>query len=265
MLIAEQISYQLSLGKQRKQLVASTSFKVDTGDFVALIGPNGAGKTSLLQLLTGDIKPDTGHILLDEHVLSNYSILQLAQKRAVLPQIVHIPFAVNVRAILMMGVMPYPVSLKTSAVQNLLDEVIEILCLEHLMNRIYQSLSGGEQHRVQIGRVLMQVLYQHNTTTRYLFLDEPFNHLDLYHQQRLLKYFRALKKLSITTVCVMHDINQALKVADRIILMDQGVMIGIYTPTSLIVSNALERVFKVPFIQLSHPDYQYAHLVSVSP
>lgn len=248
----------LSLTIRKKTLVNVQDLLIKTGAFTALIGPNGAGKTTLLNLLAGDLIPSTGHIFLDGKLLEDYTIDELAVKRSVLPQSEHIPFAIKSRAILLMGVMPYNIAFNHAQVLTLLAAISETLELETLLDSPYQTLSGGEQHRVQIGRVLMQTLFsldgKPNLQERIMLLDEPFNHLDLYHQQQLLRYFKSLTKQGLTIICVMHDINHALQVADELVLLKNGTLQGCHTPEELWHSQKLHQVFEVDFITLQHPD-----------
>ena len=246
----------LSLKIQHKTLVEIPNLTIQSGKFTALIGPNGAGKTTFLNLLAGDLTPTNGTIELDGKSLTDYSIEELATKRSVLPQSEHIPFAIKSRAILLMGIMPHHVHFNHPKVLELLAHISEILELNTLLDVPYQILSGGEQHRVQIGRVLMQTLFSFEEspvlTHKVMLLDEPFNHLDLYHQQQLLRYLKFLTKQGLTIICVMHDLNHALQVADQIVLLKQGILQGTYAPQELWDSQILQEIFKVDFMKLQH-------------
>lgn len=248
----------LSFKIRQKILVDVPKLSLETGAFTALIGPNGAGKTTFLNILSGDLIPTSGDILLEGRALDEYTIDELAVKRSVLPQTEHIPFSIKSRAILLMGVMPYQVAFNHPKVSQLLVEVSATLELDALLDLPYQTLSGGEQHRVQIARVLMQSLFSLdesvNLHARIMLLDEPFNHLDLYHQQQLLRYFKSLTKKGLTIICVMHDINHALQIADQLVLLKKGVLQGQYTAAELWQSDQLQQTFEVDFITLSHPE-----------
>lgn len=250
--------HDLSLKINKKVLVNVPRLSIKQGTFTALIGPNGAGKTTLLNLLTGDFPPTTGNILLNGKPLKDYSIDELSVKRSVLPQSEHIPFVIKARAILLMGVTPYHIAFTHPQVLKLLESISQILELEGLLDASYQSLSGGEQHRVQIGRVLMQTLFTLDGTPplneRIMLLDEPFNHLDFYHQQQLLRYFKSLTQQGLTIICVMHDINHALQIADQLVLLKTGEFKGCYSPNELWNSQKLHELFQVDFISIQHPN-----------
>ena len=249
----------VTLKYQSRVLINIPQLTIPQGGFTALIGPNGAGKTTLLTILSGDIEPTSGILLFNGKSLSQYSVGDLSTRRSVLPQTEHIPFALNARAIILMGLMPHQVEPQHPDVEPLLKDLIKRLELERIIDQPYQRLSGGEQHRVQIARVLIQTLFtktQNNLMLKdkVMLLDEPFNHLDLYHQQQLLRYFKQLTQMGLTIICVMHDLNHALQVSDRLILLKGGEVVGEHTPAQLWQSKKLEEVFKVNFITLNDPE-----------
>lgn len=265
MFALKNVTYAIKTRKGLRTLVDVPQLTIPKHQFTALIGPNGAGKTTLLNLLSGDESPTTGEILLDGVSLTDYSIAALAQKRCVLPQLQHIPFTINVMAILSLGLMPHGVSFRHKGAYQLLMEVAESLQLTHLLDSTYQVLSGGEQHRTQIGRVLVQALFELETCgeDRLLLLDEPFNHLDLYHQKHLLHYFKHLQEKGITIVCVMHDLNQALHVADQCVILQQGKLQGVYPASELKDGQILSDVFNISFVELTNSVHSEAHALSI--
>lgn len=248
----------ITLTVHQKTLVNVDNLAFKHQAFTALIGPNGAGKTTLLNILSGDVVPTTGEVWLDNELLENYTINELAVKRSVLPQSEHIPFDIKAKAILYMGLMPYDIDHNHPRAIDLLNKISETLELEPLLERSYQRLSGGEKHQLQIGRVLMQTLFslteKENYMDRVMLLDEPFNHLDLYYQQKLLRYFKSLTEQGLTIICVMHDINHALHISDELVLLKSGMFQGKYSPQELWQSNDLQTLFEVDFIRLSHPN-----------
>lgn len=259
------VTYIIKTRKGDRTLVNVPELSIPKHQFTALIGPNGAGKTTLLNILSGDEQPTSGEVYFDGRLLSEYAISDLAQKRCVLPQLQHIPFAINVMAILSMGLMPHGVSYRNKDAMAIMLEVAEQLQLSHLLDRTYQVLSGGEQHRTQIGRVLVQALFELDECKedRLLLLDEPFNHLDLYHQKHLLKYFKELQAKGLTIVCVMHDLNQALHAADQCILLKQGGLYGVYKIDELKDGGILSEVFNISFVELTNNNFQNAHALSI--
>lgn len=262
---ANDLKYHVRGRRGNKTLIDVPSLHIKQNQFTALIGPNGAGKTTLLHLLSGDTNPSEGDVLFNGRPLKSYSIIELSQRRAVLPQLQHIPFAINVLAILSMGLTPYGVTLRDKAAQSIVSSVSQALGLETLLDQTYQVLSGGEQHRTQIGRVLVQILFELELSNepRVLLLDEPFNHLDLYHQKHLLAYLKTIQEKGVTIICVMHDLNQALYAADTAILLKQGNIMGIFDTESLKDGKILGNTFGVEFITLSNPKIPEVYALSI--
>lgn len=259
------VTYTIKTRKGSRVLVDVPTLDIPKHQFTALIGPNGAGKTTLLNLLSGDELPSDGSVQFDGRLLGDYTLSELSQKRCVLPQLQHIPFAINVLAILYMGLMPHGVSYRNEAAQKIVMEVAERLQLTNLLDQTYQVLSGGEQHRTQIGRVLVQALFELETCgeDRLLLLDEPFNHLDLYHQKHLLSYLKELQSKGVTIVCVMHDLNQALHAADQCVILKKGTVYGVYNVLELKNGQVLSEVFDIPFVELTSAQHPNAYSLSI--
>ncbi len=204
----------LSLWRGRRRLLRNVSLEVRPGEVLALVGPNGAGKTTLLHALAGDIQPTHGEVLLGGRNLSGFTTLELARHRAVLTQRTQLDFAFSALEVVLMGRHPHG------------DENLELArsCLHHLdvlhlSQRLYPSLSGGEQQRVQLARVWAQL---HGMRHPFLLLDEPTASLDLAHQHRTLELARGLAQHGAGVLCVLHDLNLAAGYADRVAVLHDG-------------------------------------------
>ncbi len=217
------------------------------GQFAAIIGPNGAGKTTLLNLLVGDTQPSQGTVTIAGKNIEGISRLQLAQQRAVLPQIGHVPFAIKVRDIVALGREPYRYDTCQQHNQAVIVDCLRTLDIVHLADNNYTTLSGGEQHRVQIARTLAQIFHQPDCdlSGKILFLDEPTNHLDIHHQYALMKTLKSLQEKGLTVVAIMHDLSLTLQFADNIILLNKGTSVGCYAPSELIDSGQLSTVYQM--------------------
>lgn len=241
--LGEQLTYTVG----DKTLLENVDIAVAPGAFTAIIGPNGAGKTTLLNLIDGDCKPSSGQVRFNGKALSGIDRLDLAKQRAVLPQLGNVPFAIIVRDIIALGREPY----RYEALQHHDNEVIAAclayMDIAHLADSHYNTLSGGEQHRVQVTRTLAQILPQTDTdlSGKVLFLDEPTNHLDIRHQYSLMQQLKRLQAQGLTIIAVMHDLSLTLQFAEQIVLLDQGKKIGDYTPQALVKSDALSTVYQM--------------------
>ncbi|QMV51367.1 heme ABC transporter ATP-binding protein [Ewingella americana] len=231
-------------------LIDDVSLQLNSGEVVALIGPNGAGKSTLLRLLTGFLPADQGYCELAGKALSDWAPQELARTRAVMRQSSELAFNFSVRQVINLGRAPHGKGHHAQAVQQVMEQTD---CLT-LADRDYRELSGGEQQRVQLARVLVQ-LWQPTPTPRWLFLDEPTSALDLYHQQHTLRLLRRLTRESpLAVCCVLHDLNLAALYADRIVLLHQGRVVAFGTPTEVLTAETLGQWYHADLGVNQHPE-----------
>ncbi|MEI6265559.1 MAG: heme ABC transporter ATP-binding protein [Sphingobacteriia bacterium] len=207
-----------------KKLVSDISLTVKDGECLVIMGANGAGKSTLLKIIAGSIKPSKGHVIIDEANIDQLHPNLLAQKRAVLSQHYHLIFPLTVEEVVMMGRYAFYNSNPSKNDYAIVKESLELMNIGHLSNRIYQTLSGGEAQKVQMARVMSQVYVETNDPQKYLLLDEPVSHLDVHFQYELMRIANEYSKKGGTVIAVLHDINLALKYADRIIFLKDGLL-----------------------------------------
>lgn len=246
MLIAEHLTF----GYANRILINNVSLNINAGEIVIIIGPNGAGKSTLLRLLTGYQKPAAGECYLLNKPLTQWSEKQLSKVRTVMLQQSQLTFPFKVKEVVAMGRAPYGKADFNEVIQESMQQTD---CIK-LADRDYRSLSGGEQQRVQLARVLAQ-LWQAEPTEKLLFLDEPTSALDLYHQQhtlRLLKQLASEKKLAVC--CILHDLNLAALYADKILLINQGQIVEQGEPAKVLTAENIYRWYGVELGIYHHPD-----------
>ncbi|GAA4434767.1 heme ABC transporter ATP-binding protein [Ravibacter arvi] len=225
-----------------RSLITDVSLRIEAGRFVAIVGPNGAGKSTFLKLLTGELTPACGSIRLEGRDLKRYRQPELARRRAVLAQQNHVSLPFSVREIVMMGRYPFhknaPEERDFAIVEACLREV-EML---GLADRVFPTLSGGEQQRAQLAKALAQIW---EITGAFLFLDEPTNGLDLRHQCHSLEIARQLAGKGTGVVAVLHDLNMALQYADEVVMMQHGKVYAKGRPEETLTEENIRRVFDV--------------------
>lgn len=248
-----------------KMILKDISFSVFQGERLAVIGPNGAGKSSLLRCLQGLYLPQTGQILLDGQLLHKYGINALSRKIAAVHQEdIAIP-GLTVRDIVALGRLPYRANLWDKAywqrrkTQNqereIIADAIAQMALTAFRDRLYETLSGGERKRVMIARALAQ-------QPDILILDEPINHLDIYHQFEVI---HLLQKLPQTIICCLHDLNHAAALQGRVAIMSDGCLQAIGPIDKVLTPGLIESCFGVRAKALAVPDQQtYFHLSRVA-
>ncbi|RYY88885.1 MAG: heme ABC transporter ATP-binding protein, partial [Chitinophagaceae bacterium] len=228
----------------KKVLLSETSLDFAPGRFHVIMGPNGAGKTTLLQLLAGELKPASGTVTLNGQSVAAFSPLELARQRAVLSQHYALQFPIGVREVVRLGRYPHAGVLPRKEEEDLINACLEALDMLDFSERDYNTLSGGEAQKVQMARVLAQ-LGGTDAIAKLLFLDEPVSHLDVQFQQRLLQSARSLATRGNTVIAVLHDINLALRYADRLLFLKEGSLHYDINDPALLTTAMIEDVFAV--------------------
>src|SRR6266568_4188396 len=172
----------VTFGYGPRPLFYHVSLQVQRGEMIGLLGPNGSGKTTLLRLMSGFLQPQQGHILLDGRDLSRWGRKKVAQRIAVVPQELHVPFAFTVEHMVSLGRTPFVNFLgsQTKHDQSIVLEAMQAAGIDTLAPRFFNELSGGERQRVIIAMALAQ-------EPKLLLLDEPTSHLDIKYQVETLE------------------------------------------------------------------------------
>ena len=173
-------------------VVDDVSLRPEPGSTVGLLGPNGSGKSSLLRLLQGAARPDSGEVLLDDRPLGEWRRREVARSVAVVTQHAETDADIVVRDVVRLGRTPHrPVwGGSTTGDEAAIDAALERVGLTDKADRLWHTLSGGERQRAQIARALAQ-------EPRELLLDEPTNHLDIRHQLDVLALVAALLNAAV--------------------------------------------------------------------
>ena len=239
MIIAEKVS--LKVGG--KPILDEVSVQIPFAKVTAILGPNGAGKSTLLKCLTGVKRFDSGKITLNGQVIESYSLESLSRLRAVLSQSTPVDFPFTALEIVKMGRNPYSNESSPSQDDEIALKALKIVDALAMKNRIFPTLSGGEQQRVQLARVIAQLW---GTERAYLFLDEPTSALDLKHQHQVLKFVVELAtNRDMTIIIVLHDLNLALRYADHVVLLKDGRLFTSGETDKVLTAKNIESVFEV--------------------
>lgn len=223
-------------------LVDAVSLQISAGEMIAIVGPNGAGKSTLLRMLSGDLRPSRGAIKLKQRDLHGYAPRDLAQHRAMLSQHVNVTFPFTVAEIVAMGAGESPRATARGLVEAALDEV----GLSQFRARQLPTLSGGEQQRAHFARVLVQLACgEARHGPGLLLLDEPTSSLDMRHQIDLVETARLRASNGTAVVAVLHDLNLAMRFADRIVLLHRGKLAIDGVSTEAITAETIRRIFEV--------------------
>ncbi|PRD40650.1 heme ABC transporter ATP-binding protein [Phyllobacterium phragmitis] len=240
MIKAENLS--VAIGKTR--IIENVGFTASPGELTAIVGPNGSGKTTLLRALSGDL-PFTGRISINGKPFEALKLWQMAELRAVLPQATSLAFPYTVREIVRLGLTSGYSGVDPHEIGYLPDRALSMVDLEGFGGRFYQELSGGEQQRVQLARVLCQVWQPVlDGEPRYLFLDEPVSSLDIKHQLIIMRIARSFAERGGGVIAILHDLNLTAMFADRIVVMHHGRVDAAGKPQEMLSDDRILRVYE---------------------
>lgn len=224
----------VSVAIGRVRILRGVDLSVAEGEWVAIIGPNGSGKTTLLRAVAGII-PCDGQVLISGREAAGSTRRGLARQIALVPQQPETPYDLTVAEYVLLGRTPHIGYFATERKVDRLaaERAIVRLGLRQFTGRTLGSLSGGELQRVVLARALAQ-------EAPILLLDEPTSALDLGRQQQVLELIDRLRReASLTVVCTMHDLSLAGQYADRLLLLDGGMVVAEGTPTDLLSEAAI--------------------------
>lgn len=223
----------------RRPVLPGLDFTARPGRLTAIVGPNGSGKTTLLRALTGEL-PHGGTVRLNGRDIARMKPWQLAAIRGVLPQATTLAFPFTVIEVVRLGLAAGTAGADPSLPLRALARVD----LAGFAGRFYNDLSGGEQQRVQLARVLTQVWEPVAAgEPRWLLLDEPVSSLDIGHQLTVMELARDYARAGGGVIAVMHDLNLTAMYADRIVLMHRGRIAAQGSPAEVLTDATLSAAY----------------------
>jgi iron complex transport system ATP-binding protein len=237
---------QVSVERGGRRVLDRVDLDVVTGQILALVGPNGAGKSTLLAALAGELPLSTGTVELDGRPLNQWATVDMARRRAVLPQTHTVGFPFTAREVVAMGRAPWARTSRRDGDASAIDAAMAATNVNHLAARPFPALSGGERARVALARVLAQ-------HTHTLLLDEPTAALDLGHQESALRLARDRAAAGSAVVVVLHDLGVAAAYADRVAVLESGRLAADGPPRDILTTGLLTRVYQHPVEVIDHP------------
>ncbi|CAI1516861.1 Hemin import ATP-binding protein HmuV [Serratia quinivorans] len=220
-----------------RRVLENLSFHARPGEITGLLGVNGSGKSTLLKLLAGLISPKLGRVYLQDTDIASLSGRERAKSMTFLEQSGPGAFAIPVKDVVLLGRLVYASRWAGFSAEDyrIAGLAMEQVGISRLAEREWHQLSGGEQQRVHLARALAQ-------QTPWLLLDEPANHLDIAHQQQ---FMALLRRLGISVVVSLHDLNLAACYCDRLMLLKQGYMHAFGSPEEVLTPEIIDQVYGV--------------------
>lgn len=231
----------VSFGYGARPVVRDVTFQLEAGEMVGLLGPNGAGKSTLLRLGAGTLRPAQGVVRLHGEDVHRLSRREVARRLAVAPQEFSVQFAYTVRQIVELGRMPHHdlLSMPQREDARAIGAALEAAGVEHLADRVFNDLSGGEKQRVIVALTLAQ-------EAPILLLDEPTAHLDIRYQIEILELLRRLNvERKLTVLAALHDLNLAARYFPRLILFRETIVAD-GPPAHVLDAGLLSTVYETP-------------------
>ncbi len=222
-------------------VIDGESIVAEPGEVTALVGPNGSGKSTLLKGLGEQLAPNAGAVRLDGRDIHAMETKELARKLGLLSQESTSPDSITVEDLVYHGRYPHRGFFErvTEDDREAVERAIDLAGCGHLRDREVGSLSGGQKQLAWIAMVLAQ-------ETDVLLLDEPTTFLDLHHQLEVMEIIETLNaESSITVVVVLHDIEQAARLADRMVVLKDGEIRARGTPEAVVTEDLLKSLFGI--------------------
>lgn len=231
----------LSYSNSEEPVINNESLTARSGVVTALVGPNGSGKSTLLKGLADQLTPDRGSVILQGRDVHSYDTKELAQKLGLLSQESIAPDSITVEDLVYHGRYPHRGFFESVSAEDerAVDRALTLAGCEHLREREVGQLSGGQKQLAWIAMVIAQ-------DTDILLLDEPTTFLDLHHQLEVMEIIDTLRdKSDITVIVVLHDIQQAARIADKMIALKSGEVRARGTPEEIVTKKLLAEVFDI--------------------
>lgn len=232
----------LSFAYGKQPVLQNLEVAFPAGKITTLIGANGCGKSTLFHLMTKNLKPNEGEILLRGQNIQSIRAREFARQVSIVHQYNTAPVDLTVEKLVSYGRTPYRtmgISSNPKEDEEKIRWALEITHTQKHKDKPVMELSGGQKQRVWIAMALAQ-------GTEILFLDEPTTYLDIRYQLQILKLIRTLnREYGITIIMVLHDINQSLYYSDEIVAMKGGRMIAQGQPEEIVTADLVREVYGV--------------------
>lgn len=237
-----------TIGYDKRIISERLSVDIPNRSFTAIIGPNGCGKSTLLRTIARVLTPTTGQVLLDGKAITSYRSKEVARQLGLLPQTSLSPDGIRVADLVARGRAPYQNLIQQwrTSDEDAVEAALAATKLTDLSSRLVDELSGGQRQRVWVAMLLTQ-------DTPIMLLDEPTTFLDIAHQYELMELFRSFHDDGKTIVAVLHDLNQAARYADHLIVMSDGRVVTTGRPADVITADLIEEVFGLRALVVPDP------------
>jgi iron complex transport system ATP-binding protein len=235
-LTLQHINYQAG----ERQILKDISLQVTSGELIAIVGRNGAGKSTLLHVIAGLLPVSQGYVRLDGQLLGHMTRKAIARQMALLPQQARIDFGFHVHDIVRMGRHAHRGRFRSASPRDeaMVHHAMTVTGTAFLAQRLITEVSSGERQLILLAQALAQ-------EPRFLLLDEPTANLDIAHQAHVVRLMQQLATSGMGVVAVIHDLSMAVRCFPRLILLDDGMVVGDGPSIEVLNVDTIKRVFQV--------------------
>ncbi|MDD3277995.1 MAG: ABC transporter ATP-binding protein [Lachnospiraceae bacterium] len=231
----------LSFAYGSNKVLQNISLQIEKGKITTIMGANGCGKSTLFSLMTRNLNPGKGKVLLHGKNIQSMKLMDMAKKVSIVHQYNSAMDDITVEKLVSYGRTPYMKLMATESEEDkqIIDWALEVTNLNKYRDREVGKLSGGQRQRVWIAMALAQ-------NTKILFLDEPTTYLDIRYQIEILELIKKLNRdYKITIIMVLHDINQAIHFSDHVIGLSEGKVIVEGRPSEVISTESIQKLYGI--------------------
>lgn len=230
----------LSAGYRGKAVVQSVNLEIKKGEIISFIGPNGAGKSTLLKTLYRDLSPVAGAVFVDGGDVSKMPLKELARKMSIVTTDRIKPEHMTCREVVMAGRLPYTDGFGVLGKEDrqAAEDAIALMKIEGFADKQFSNLSDGQKQRTLIARAIAQ-------SPEYLVMDEPTSYLDIRYRMELMEVLEALSQKGVTIVMSLHELELAVSVSDRLLLVYEDGTTVCKTPSEVMEEGLIKDLFSL--------------------
>ena len=230
----------LSAGYRGKAVVPGVNLEIKKGEIISFIGPNGAGKSTLLKTLYRELTPVAGAVFIDGADASKMPLKELAKKLSIVTTDRIKPEHMTCREVVMAGRLPYTDGFGVLGKEDrqAAEDAIALMKIEGFADKQFNNLSDGQKQRTLIARAIAQ-------STEYLVMDEPTSYLDIRYRMELMEVLEGLAKKGVTIVMSIHELELAVSVSDRLLLVYDDGKTLCKTPLEVMEEGLIKDLFSL--------------------
>ena len=230
----------LSAGYRGKAVVQSVNLEIKKGEIISFIGPNGAGKSTLLKTLYRELSPVAGAVFVDGGDVSKMPLKELARKMSIVTTDRIKPEHMTCREVVMAGRLPYTDGFGVLGKEDrqAAEDAIALMKIEDFADKQFNNLSDGQKQRTLIARAIAQ-------SPEYLVMDEPTSYLDIRYRMELMEVLEGLAKKGVTIVMSIHELELAVSVSDRLLLVYDDGKTLCKTPSEVMEEGFIRDLFSL--------------------